>query len=97
VIDELIEERKKCISTITTLHKRIEQIDRQLRKSFGRALDTSRLTPRARQVLHMVAEGLANKEIAAALNISERTVKFHVSTLLAHYHVTSRRDLAMLI
>jgi hypothetical protein len=36
---------------------------------------------------------LANKEIAAALNLSERTVKFHVSSLLAKFRVRGRMEL----
>jgi DNA-binding NarL/FixJ family response regulator len=39
------------------------------------------LSPRERGVLRLVAAGLSNKEIAAALSISERTVKFHVTAL----------------
>ena len=36
---------------------------------------------------------LANKEIAADLNLSERTVKFHVSSLLAKFRVRGRLEL----
>lgn len=40
------------------------------------------LTVRERQVLDLVAEGLANKQIARQLGITERTVKFHVTSIL---------------
>jgi hypothetical protein len=36
---------------------------------------------------------LANKEIAVSLNLSERTVKFHVSSLLAKFRVRGRMEL----
>jgi len=50
------------------------------------------LTGRERQVLQLAAEGLANKEIAAALKISEHTVKFHLSSLYAKLGVASRTE-----
>jgi DNA-binding NarL/FixJ family response regulator len=50
------------------------------------------LTDRERQVLQLAAEGLANKQIAAALEISENTVKFHLSSLYAKMGVTSRTE-----
>jgi DNA-binding NarL/FixJ family response regulator len=50
------------------------------------------LTGRERQVLQLTAQGLANKQIAAALEISENTVKFHLSSLYAKLGVTSRTE-----
>ena len=40
-----------------------------------------RLTPREREVLRLIAAGKSNKEIGAALRISERTAKFHVTAI----------------
>lgn len=50
------------------------------------------LTAREREVLQLVAEGLANKQIALSLEISEHTVKFHLSSLYAKLGVTSRTE-----
>ncbi len=51
------------------------------------------LTRREEEVLAGLMNSLANKEIAANLNLSERTVKFHVSSLLAKFRVRGRMEL----
>jgi DNA-binding CsgD family transcriptional regulator len=61
----------------------------------GRAVHSQvRLTRREEEVLAGVTNSLSNKEIATNLNLSERTVKFHVSSLLAKFHVRGRMELA---
>jgi len=50
------------------------------------------LTPREREVLALMAEGLANKQIAQRLRISEHTVKFHVAAILAKLGAASRTE-----
>jgi DNA-binding NarL/FixJ family response regulator len=52
----------------------------------------STLTAREKEVLRMIAEGLANKEIAWRLGISDHTVKFHVSALLGKLGAGSRAE-----
>jgi DNA-binding NarL/FixJ family response regulator len=52
----------------------------------------SDLTHREREVLSLVAEGLANKAIARRLGISEHTVKFHVAAILAKLGVAGRQE-----
>lgn len=52
------------------------------------------LSARQREVLHSVMENRANKEIASKLNITVRTVKFHISALLSKFGVDSRAELA---
>ena len=50
------------------------------------------LTAREREVLTLVAAGLANKQIAQRLKISEHTVKFHVAAILAKLGAQSRTE-----
>jgi DNA-binding NarL/FixJ family response regulator len=50
------------------------------------------LTPREIEVLRLLAEGLGNKEIAARLNISEHTAKFHVASIMGKLGATSRTE-----
>lgn len=54
------------------------------------------LTPREREVLDMVARGWATKEIAAALEVSPRTIEAHRANLAAKLGTTSVAELAQL-
>jgi len=57
----------------------------------GRALGAGvKVSRREQEVLDCILQGCANKEIACKLNVAERTVKFHVSSLLAKFGVTDR-------
>jgi DNA-binding CsgD family transcriptional regulator len=53
----------------------------------------ARLSARQREVLDHVLQDLSNKEIGARLHVSERTVKFHVSRLLAKFKAQDRTGL----
>jgi DNA-binding NarL/FixJ family response regulator len=59
----------------------------------GSRVDT--LTPREREVLAAIAEGRSNREIARSLRVSEKTVKAHVSSVLAKLGVQDRTQAAV--
>lgn len=61
----------------------------------SRAAVTHGLSPREREVLALTAEGLANKQIAARLGISERTVKAHLGSVFRAIGVADRTSAAM--
>ncbi len=50
------------------------------------------LTPREREVLQLVAEGLPNKTIAARLDITDHTVKFHINAIMGKLNAQSRTE-----
>jgi DNA-binding NarL/FixJ family response regulator len=53
---------------------------------------TESLSPREREILAMLAEGIGNKTIATRLGISRHTVKAHVSSILAKLDASSRAE-----
>lgn len=59
------------------------------------APEVEELTPSEMDVLQLVAQGLANKEIAFELGIGEKTVKTHVSSILGRLDVLSRTQAAV--
>lgn len=54
-----------------------------------------RLSPREREVLALVGEGMANKQIARALGIAERTVKVHLNSVFRQLGVGDRTSAAL--
>ena len=58
------------------------------------AADGSPLTDREKEILHLIGDGLSNKEIASRLDIAPSTVKNHVHRLLDKLKVRSRREAA---
>ena len=60
----------------------------------GRAPGRGDLTPTEARVAALVAEGRTNREVAAALFITDRTVEFHLSHVYAKLGVRSRAELA---
>ena len=57
---------------------------------------TPNLTEREKQVLTLVSQGLTNKEIVSSLDISSRTVEFHLNNIFKKLGVSSRTSVALL-
>jgi DNA-binding NarL/FixJ family response regulator len=60
----------------------------------GRGIES--LTAREREVLRLLADGRSNREIARTLGVSEKTIKTHVSSVLAKLGVADRTQAAVL-
>jgi DNA-binding NarL/FixJ family response regulator len=54
------------------------------------------LTPREREVLELLAEGLGNQEIGRRLGLAEKTIKHHMTNILGKLQVSSRVEAALL-
>jgi two-component system, NarL family, nitrate/nitrite response regulator NarL len=65
------------------------------RRDEPRSADQPRFTPREKEVLDLIAEGLNNKQIARRLDLSEGTVKVHVKHLLKKLGLRSRLEAAL--
>ena len=74
------------------LHPRVA---RQLLTSRSRGGGRGDLTAREREVLELVRQGLANKQVARRLGITERTVKAHLTSIYSAIGVTDRTSAAL--
>jgi two-component system nitrate/nitrite response regulator NarL len=61
-------------------------------RGFAPADDMPLLTPREREILGLIGEGLSNKAMARRLGISVHTVKFHLEALFLKLDATSRAE-----
>jgi DNA-binding CsgD family transcriptional regulator len=76
------------------LANRLESRAKELLDEGRAVANPASLSPRQREILQSILCNHANKEIASKLNITVRTVKFHISTLLAKFGAENRSELA---
>jgi non-specific serine/threonine protein kinase len=79
----------EMLAEALTVPEPLDQTEPQPARSDA-ALPEDSLTPRERELLPLLAQGLTDREIAAALSISPRTVGYHVTNLLSKLQVESR-------
>lgn len=75
------------------LNEYVRRITVNVKKMSGNLDPLSHLTAREEQIMSLLLSGESNKEIANALGIAERTVKYHVSNILSKSQVSSRKEL----
>ena len=79
------------------MNKLVKSVDKaDLYKEFLKSLNgVLQLTDRELEILKLMSSGMLNKEIAMQLNISERTVKNHVSNIFKKIEVSDRTQAAV--
>lgn len=96
--DELIAVIENILKRISLTHKRVARAVSPLKKtSASRAAFVSDLTKAEERIAGLVAQSLSNKEIAANLNISVRTVEMHISNILSKKQFSNRVEIARYI
>jgi NarL family two-component system response regulator LiaR len=91
--DELVRAIRQVHQGESALHPKVAA---RLVQHTAQPAGFADLTPRERDVLRLLAEGFANKEIARRLSLSEKTVKTHVSNILQKLGVADRTQAALL-
>lgn len=82
--------RGEVLLTPATAAKLLHGFDRADGGSRRAGVPYEELTPRELEVLRLAAEGLANRDIAASLVLSEKTVKNHINNIFAKLRVNDR-------
>lgn len=84
--------RESLIPALRTVAAGGKWIPKDIANRLASRKTFDELTPREVEVLHKLARGLANKEIADALAISEHTVKGHLKNILAKLRAADRTE-----
>jgi two-component system NarL family response regulator len=82
----------ELLEAIRSVHAGVRHIPPDIGRCVVDHMAQDDLSPRERQVLQQMAQGLTNREIAVALDISEHTVNVHVRNLMSKLQVTRRTE-----
>jgi two-component system, NarL family, response regulator LiaR len=86
---------QELVEAIRTVHGGGALLHPQVAARLLQEMTEDPLTPREREVLALIGRGMPNKIIARELSLSEKTVKAHVSSILAKLGVTDRTQAAL--
>lgn len=82
----------EAIKILSHIKKELQLIINEIETSDTKLLQDSPLSPRETEVLTLAAKGEPNKEIAYQLNISSKTVQFHLKSIFRKLEVSSRTE-----
>jgi DNA-binding NarL/FixJ family response regulator len=88
--------RTELVETIRQVHAGQRHISSRVAAQLAEHTPRVALTPRELEVLQLMAKGLRNKEIAAALDIAEDTVKIHIKNIFEKLEVVDRTQAVVL-
>ena len=92
IVSGVVEADRGLVLLDPEITKELASQTRTVTTSENAAHSLEELTAREVEVLRLMAEGFGNKQIAARLGISDHTVKFHISSILAKLNVSSRTE-----
>ena len=97
-LDEKVEAMNHLLNRQPHVPEKIKKLlhKKPPRANINKLSDEIKLTPRQQQILNLIVDkGASNKLIARILNISESTVKLHMTQILKKYNLTNRTQLAL--
>ncbi|MET0028724.1 MAG: two-component system response regulator NarL [Candidatus Thiodiazotropha sp.] len=96
--EDILESIRKALQGTLVISERLTQLLAKALRDEEKSVDTGDLIPltsREQEILEQIANGMSNKRIADALDISEGTVKVHVKNLLKKLNLHSRTEAAV--
>lgn len=90
-------EEERLLESVQSCMRRLEEREARAQQSAGIVSRLETLTPRERQVLRLVSEGLTSKAIADRLGISARTVDIYRANIMDKMHARNAVDLVRMV